>query len=206
MKVNIGKYVNFLGPYQIAEKILFWKDKYEDDIVHDFGTWLATNKAGEQSYIAKACNWVYSKQKRKIKVRIDSYDVWNMDATLAVVVLPMLRILRDKKHGTPFVDDSDVPQEIRSTTAAPKENDWDTDEFFHQRWSYVLNEMIWTFEQHTDENSEGQFHDHSAVTPDMDVIAQIYSIKIDQDGLSKHNARKQKGFELFGKYFQCLWT
>ena len=47
MKVFIGDYVNFFGPYQIAEKILFWKDKYEDDIVHDFGKWLATTSTVE---------------------------------------------------------------------------------------------------------------------------------------------------------------
>jgi len=27
MKVKIGPYTNYIGPFQIAEKILFWKDK-----------------------------------------------------------------------------------------------------------------------------------------------------------------------------------
>ena len=27
MKVFIGKHVDWFGPYQLAEKILFWKDK-----------------------------------------------------------------------------------------------------------------------------------------------------------------------------------
>ena len=30
MKVYIGPYTNWVGPYQIAEKILFWMDRYED--------------------------------------------------------------------------------------------------------------------------------------------------------------------------------
>lgn len=49
MKILIGDYLNFLGPYQLAEKILFWLDKYEDDRVHDFGTWLATDKKGNDN-------------------------------------------------------------------------------------------------------------------------------------------------------------
>lgn len=205
MKVNIGNYVNFYGPYQIAEKILFWKD-VGDDVVHKFGTWLATNKTGEPSRFAVICNWIYSKQKRTIKVEIDKYDVWSMDTTLSHIILPMLKELKKQKQGSPFIDDSDVPDAIKSTSAKPKINEWDTDEFFHLRWEYVLDELLWAFEQQIDSNSENQFYDHSDVDVNSVLIDQIHSIKIDQEGLAKHNARKQKSFELFGKYFMNLWT
>jgi len=32
MKVYIGPYVDWIGPYQIAEKILFWIPKYDGTI------------------------------------------------------------------------------------------------------------------------------------------------------------------------------
>ena len=52
MKVKIGPYKDFFGPYQIAEKILFWKNKYEDDSVHNLGVWLS----GE--YVKEPDQWL----------------------------------------------------------------------------------------------------------------------------------------------------
>ena len=43
-------------------------------------------------------------------------------------ILPALLRIREDKGGSPFVDDQDVPEEIRSTRTI-KENDWDIDEF-----------------------------------------------------------------------------
>ena len=49
MKVYIGPYKNWVGPYQIAEALCFWakpvKDEYNfkriPDWLHNFGTWLS---------------------------------------------------------------------------------------------------------------------------------------------------------------------
>ena len=51
-----------------------------------------------------------------------------MDHTLAMIIVPMLKQLKETKHGAPFVDDEDVPEELKSTSAPAKENDWDTDD------------------------------------------------------------------------------
>jgi hypothetical protein len=51
-----------------------------------------------------------------------------MDHTLSHIVLPMLKQLKKDKHGSPLVDDEDVPEELRSTSAPAKENDWDIDD------------------------------------------------------------------------------
>lgn len=48
MYVKIGKYPEWIGPYQIAEKLLFWLDKYEDRRVHKFGEFLAHGFAKEK--------------------------------------------------------------------------------------------------------------------------------------------------------------
>ena len=41
MRVHIGPYKNWFGPYQLAEKILFWMDKDNDDRVHKLGDFFA---------------------------------------------------------------------------------------------------------------------------------------------------------------------
>jgi hypothetical protein len=122
MKIDIGPYKNWVGPYQIAEKILFWIPKYDekncfeytkayDKYVHPFGEWLAEDKNGNDSWLTKFCQWIESKRKRKMKIRIDHYDTWSMDSTLATIILPMLKQLKATKHGSGYVELEDVPPE-----------------------------------------------------------------------------------------------
>lgn len=95
---------------------------------------------------------------RQVDIHIDNYDTWSMDHTLAMIILPMLRQLKETKHGAPGVDDSDVPDELKSTSAPPKENDWDTDDNHFKRWDWALDEMIWAFEQILIPDRESQFY------------------------------------------------
>jgi len=142
----------------------------------------------------------------KIKVKIHNYDTWSMDSTLSYIILPLLKQLKETKHGSPYVDDDDVPEGIglRSTEAPPKEHEWDTDENWFKRWDWVLDEMIWTFEQITLDDNESQFFDHSNCNPNGDVL-DFTNLKVDHEGLEKHQIRIQNGCRLFGKYYQCLW-
>ena len=71
---------------------------------------------------------------QEMSIHIDEYDTWSMDHTLAPIILPMLKQLKETKHGSPEVDDADVPEELRSTSAPPKEKDWDIDDNWHKRW------------------------------------------------------------------------
>jgi hypothetical protein len=190
MKIYIGPYRNWIGPYQIAEKILFWMDKAKDSRVHNFGEWLAKSDT-----LCRICEWTYSKKKRKTKIRIDKYDTWNMDHTLALIVLPMLKQLRDTKHGSPLVDDEDVPEHYRSTVAEPKENEWDSDSNFFKRWDWVLEEMIYAFEKELDEEWEMEIYKREPEGWDDEKFAER---KIIQDRIAN-------GFRLFGKYYQGLW-
>jgi hypothetical protein len=181
MKVYIGPYTDWFGPYQLAEKILFWMDKDEDDRVHKFGQWLAGDSDREEddevlrepekkSMLYKFLLWVDSKKSRTVEVCIDKYDTWNMDRTLAIIVLPMLKQLQEKKHGSPIVDVEDVPEYLRCTTTEDYDSQL-TFEFYqelevkegeadiHARWDWVLSEMIWTFEQHQpDVDWESQYY------------------------------------------------
>ena len=219
MKVSIGKFTTWLGPFQLAEKILFWKDR-EDRVVHRFGHWLAENKKGEDSWITKVCEWVNSKKKRKVYVHIDKWDTWNMDSTLALIILPVLKQLKATKHGAPHVDDRDVPTHLSSLAAPIKKHDWDTDANHFQRWDWVLDEMIWAFEQlQPDSNWQDQFYSgvydwksepckwdsEGKPTLYQMVDGPNHTAKLDVEGMDKYQARITAGLELFGKYYQNLW-
>jgi len=142
---------------------------------------------------------------RQEDVFLDKWDSFNADHTIALIVAPLLQQLKLTKHGSGMVDDEDVPEELRSTSAPPKENEWDTDANLHKRWDWVLDEMIWAMTEHVDGTGDDKFFDHSEVDEEADLIEQIDKIKCDYEGLDAYNKRKQRGFELFGKYFQNLW-
>lgn len=215
MKVIIGPYKSWVGPYQIADALCFWAKPVKDecgfdskpDWVHNFGTWLSEDKQGNDSWLLKACQWVESKRKRQIYVKIDKYDTWSMDHTLSYIILPMLKQLKATKHGAPFVDDEDVPEPLRSTAPGARdrcEEDWDTDEHFFERWDYVLDEMIWAFEQQ-DNDGDAQFYDHGTKVHGESLQDSIGRMKVDYDGLRAWQKRKSNGFRLFGKYYEALW-
>lgn len=226
MKVYIGPHKSWFGPFQLSEALCFWAKKVEDeygmkrkpDWVHNFGEWLS------KTWISKLLYWIDSKRKRNVKIRIDPYDTWNMDATLSMIVLPMLKQLKDTTHGSAMVDDADVPEHLRSTAAPPKENEWDTDENVHLRWTWILDEMIWTFEQlqpdydwHTQyEKGKAEFvFDlcEETYTHKNGKIEKLYEMKpgpnhtleTDYEGIEKHQQRINNGLRLFGRYYQGLW-
>jgi hypothetical protein len=207
MYVKIGKYRSWIGPYQIAD--LGKKIGISDDTCYKFGTWLA------DTWVNAACNWIHSKKKRQIKVRIDKYDTWGMYDTLAIIILPMLKQLNEEKHGAPNVDDEDVPEHLRSTSAPPKDQEWDIDSNHFLRWEWVMAEMIWGFEQLLLDDDTDQFW---SVRPELDLenrpedegkaaveVRWITEGVCDWEGMRAHENRKRNAFRLFGKYFQSLW-
>ena len=208
MKVKIGPYNNWIGPYQIAEKILFWKDKYNDDAVDKLGRFLSSI-----SSLESFCRWVESKRERTVKINIDPYDTWNMNSTLSLIIVPMLKQLKANKHGTPFTDDEDVPEHLRSTNAPPKENEWDIDALHEARWDWIMDEMIWAFEQDTNEWEEKyysgevdfQFEKIEGQPFSRLVDGPNHTFKIDREGIEKHHERIKNGRRLFAKYYDGLW-
>jgi hypothetical protein len=173
-----------------------------------------------------------SVDKRKISVRIDKYDTWSMDSTLAHIILPMLKQLRKTKHGAPNTDSEDVPAKLRDPRKDKKH--WETDKNHFKRWDWILDEMIWAFEQ-KNTDWERKFHSGKsdilwqALGKDDKPIgkprkfgeektkeekeALFYRLvngpkdthKFDKKGYAKHFARMQNGFKLFGKYYTNLW-
>ena len=147
-----------------------------------------------------------------------------MDSTLAPIILPMLKQLRDTKHGSPMVDMEDVPEYMRTTTT----EEYDSQKAFdfynedvpegydiHKRWDWVLNEMIFAFEHIIDDSWEDAFRSGEidmqfVPCPDNPEISTMeygpnHTYKCDYEGMMQVYERIDNGLRLFGKYFRHLW-
>lgn len=215
MKIEIGPYVNWFGPYQLSD--LLFKRLLGQDKAHAIGDWL------DKTWIKYLLQYLYDKRERTVKVQIDHYDTWNMDGTLSLIVAPMLRQLKETKAGSPYTDDEDVPEYLRSTAAKPKKNEWDTDSNWHDRWAWILGEMLWAFEQVEREALGGPAWDDKFMSGNLDINWEDDEVvidgkpaqqavrgpndtfKIDKDARDAHYKRMSNGFRLFGKYYMGLW-
>jgi hypothetical protein len=227
MRVKIGKPTTWVGPYQIAQALCFWAkpvtDEYgiksKPDWVHDFGTWLAEKSDGSDTWLTKACQWIESKKHRQVYVRIDKWDTWSMDSTLALIVLPMLKQLQATKHGSPNTDDSDVPDELKSTSAPAKEFEYDIDDNHFKRWDWILGEMIFSFQCKLDDSWQEKYRsgtidmkfdpcewDETGKPTKYEMVSGPNdTYKCDYEAMAVEQARITNGFRLFGKYYENLW-
>ena len=212
MKVYLSNYRNhWLSPYVILKTICFWEKNEDriynlnDDVNNPYEKWV--------NFLNPICE-VWQKfldfiHPRFNYVKIDRWDTWSMDHTLAHIIHPMLVQLQKDKHGAPYTEDDDVPEYLRSYMAQPKENEWDTDSLHFMRWDWILNEMIWAFEQELKDDDEHQFFDDSECGDEKFPWNKdgqyISKLKLDTEGLEAHQKRKANGFRLFGRYYQNLW-
>jgi len=143
---------------------------------------------------------------QKVKVHIDRWDTWSMDHTLAPIILPMLVQLKETKHGAPMVDMEDVPKELRATKAQQNKyaKDGDVDDKHFERWDWVMDEMIWAFEQKCRDHWEEDYYGPYIESEDKRELFGRFEW-VDDEGRKKHQERMSNGFRLFGKYFESLW-
>lgn len=215
MKVTIGPFKSWIGPYQIADWLQYIG--YSEDECHNIGKWLAGGD-DKESLLLKLCTWIDNKRKRTIKVRIDKFDTWSMDGTLSIIILPLLKQLRDTKHGSPgsmpaFSQTSEHSQYCFDFYEDGNAAAWEAG---HEQWKQILDEMIWAFEQlQPDVDWEDQFW---RVHPQIDLSKHPedegkettplrWTVKGDCDweGMKRYGERIQAGLELFGKHFSDLW-
>ena len=244
MKIKIGPYRSWFGPYQLADALCFWvrevRDEYDimskPDWVHSFGHWLAHGVAPREravgevyswhdgdklptTWLYKFLLWVDSKKNRKISIKLDRYDTWSTDHTLALIIVPMLKQLRETKHGSPFIDAEDVPEHLHpdpnrinlGTNGELKK--WDPDYKIHDRWDWVLGEMLHAFECTLDDNWEDRFNsgEHDILWEKQENgLSEMKhgpndTFIVDQDALKAAWARRDNGRRLFAKYYHNLW-
>ena len=197
MKVKIGPYKKFWGPYQIADLL-----KYiglGQDKRYKLGEYLAETKVG------KFCEWVELVRVRTFHVKIHKYDTWSMDSTLALIILPMLIQLKATKHGAPAVDELDVPEELRQKSPEEDLLEFGQDANFFKRWEWVMDEMIWAFTQINAGNSSEKFYKYPPAVKGESISEVIKKTEVDLEGLMAHEKRIANGTRLFGVYYQSLW-
>jgi len=189
MKVKIGNYPNRL--------MSRFHTRYMDN-KYGFVDWPEEQTRFERSLewledrvqdFYNMFNWIwFDRRTQKVKVHIDPWDTWSMDHTLAPIILPMLVQLKDTKHGAPFVDNVDVPKQLRATKkqieAYGKKGEVDPKHF--DRWDWVLDEMIYAFDCKANKDD-------------------VYMRIKDRDEMQKEQERISNGFRLFGKYYESLW-
>ena len=218
MKIYISKYRDhWVSPYKICERICWWREIDYDE------PWVKRVNAVLNPIMGLWMAFLDFVHPRIEYVKIDRWDTWSMDSTLSPIILPMLRQLKKDKHGAPNTDDEDVPPRLRSTTKAAqkaKKEKWDTDGNHFARWDWIMDEMIWAFEQLAMDDWEAQFHSgvHDTIwVPSKELDAKgkplTYQMKKgpkdtwkwDKKGYMKHSDRIDNGLRLFGKYYRALW-
>lgn len=122
-------------------------------------------------------------KKGKAEVKVHAYDLWNVDGTLAQIILPVLRKFKEKANGYPG---ELLPTHLESYSEEVQNEMWKAAE---EEWDKILDSMIWSFEAIIDardlcffENGEYNFEKQRA-----------------------RDKKVQKGVDLFAKYFRALW-
>lgn len=147
-------------------------------------------------------NFYFDRRKQKVKIKIDRWDTWDMGYTLTLIIIPMLKQLQATKQGSPFVDYEDVPEHL--LPSEEEKNDLlegKIDSKLHERWSWILNEIIWAFEQLRDDNWQDQYIKFK----DSDNLLNYELEHNDENGYNNHSERINNGLRLFGKYYTNLW-
>ena len=163
---------------------------------------------------------------RKVNIEIEKFDTWNMEHTLALIILPMLVQLKAQKMGIPaeFADVGGGDFDDQYSFDFYNETHNECFEKGVERWDEVLDKMIWSFQQIVDGSWEEAYRHGEAnitwepteekimdpVTGKMEEAYQMVDKNphehwTDLSGMKEHEKRIQEGLELFGKYFRNLW-
>ena len=154
---------------------------------------------------------------KKCDVQVEYGDDWSADFTIATMVLPLLKKVKESKQGAPLVEDDDVPEHLRSTSAPPKENEWDTDANYFKRWDYVLDEILFAMQEIANDNENEppyhtkvgtmEFGEIDKKTGTGPILFEGWESTPESKAANKaYHDRIQNGCVLFGTYFQSLWT
>ena len=226
MKIDIGPYRSDIIPVRNWERSYEFSRSGTGYLREEDYTWYDKiimgffDKLGD---LVQPLNRWSNNRPRKIKIRVDGYDVWSADHTLAMIIAPTLKKLKEVQHGYPHVDNEDVPEELRFVDPVTSNEYSDEIDDKHQaRWAWVLDEMIWTFDQYGDHDDADQYYYNTdqleMISVPSETHPELKSISFnhqkdpskpayfrDEEGLQKHHERKKNGLRLFAKYYESLW-
>jgi hypothetical protein len=165
----------------------------------------------------KISMWKFLKHgERRVDIKIDNFDTWNLDHTMAMILYPALIQLKEVKHG--------VPSEFAEVGG----EDWISQQSFDfytetnaecfdlgvARWNETLDKMIWSFQQLCLDDYSDKYHHGTMKMGWKEVDSNGLSEMVDENpsehwydyvGNQLHEERIQEGLELFGKHYRSLW-
>ena len=166
--------------------------------------------------------------RRRVDVKIDYFDTWSLDHTLATIILPTLIQLKHTKHGVPseLIDRIGGDFDSNYVFDFIKEDDGQVFDQLCEQWDEILDKIIWSFLQLSIEDEYDSKYHHGKMDisweklPDKLYPDPITGVKeplyqmvdknpsehwYDSIGHQLHNDRVQEGLDLFGKYFRNMW-
>lgn len=225
MKYIARRPIDWFGPYHLLDPLekLLMKCGHSEDRAYEVISSIV-------EYIPNKPFELIHKFRQKLPwnrtvIKIDYWDTWSMKSTLAPIILPMLKQLKETKHGIPC-EFADVGGESYASQLCFDFYSQETNQLFNEkavaRWNEVMDKMIWSFEQLTideDADTEAYWEPYwEDMTDEEAKIAKLeksnlYELigvdhplkKINVQKMNAYYDRVREGFELFGKYYQNLW-
>lgn len=185
MRVLIRKYPEYYSSYKVIKSLFFWavKDDTPPKWVMKIAQKYINTKIGvlHDKLADKLYDW---QERRRVNVKIDKWDLWNVDFSLSYIILPILYQLKENKRGSPFIDIPDRPKHLIPENILE-------DEYHFEAWDWALDEMIFAFKSILEEECGEGLTEQSQLT---------------SDEWDEMDNRVKNGLILFGKYYRSLWT
>ena len=177
MKVYISGYPSWVGAYQIAEYFPYRLRRYIENC----------------KLIDEICNYIYEKRKRRVWIKIDPSDTWSMDSTLSLIIVPMLKQLKDTSQSYGMIDEPDLPEGIEKESL--------------EAWHWAIDRMIEAFSSDiTEWEEQWESGEVDLVFENNTVVhGPKHTFKRDEEGIAKQRAKIERGRQLFAKYYDSLW-
>lgn len=151
---------------------------------------------------------------RVVDVVVESFDLYNADNTIALIIHPILVAYKEKSIGFFQIADEDVPDELKTGVTGKCLDDGkqklanDSDDFDagKKKHDWVINEMIYAFDcvgPNSDWEGEYYIFKDGYDTAPFDQMHLFY--EVDDEGLEAAEKRLANGLRLFGKYCRGLW-
>lgn len=169
VKIHKPRYLTILA---IARVLFFWdRNDHEKMLDHD-------DTLRKIPGVLPFVHWFNKTFPTKEPVvKIDHWDTWNLDHTLATVILPCLKQFKSDDGGIGAIAPEDCPLEVSD------ECDW----YSKTRCDWVIDEMIWSFGAIVDDSGKPSFTNGL-------------------EEYMTYQERITNGTRLFGKYYRSLWT
>ena len=162
---------------------------------------------------------------RTEKIQIDTWDTWSMDHNLSLIIIPMLKQLKETKRGAPGSMSAFGMQSNMNRQQCfnfYEDGDELSDKIGFEQWDEIMDKMIWSFEELIRDDppefwiTKPIWHDNwednwSDFAPDNEKSPGCKTLRLKREGKMDHKAWKeyedriQDGLDLFGSHFRGLW-